>query len=608
MVLKFIFILFLKISLSSSTCIDGKNHCTKCNPITKLCIKCDLNIYSPDENGGCKNANKCEIGKNQCDECNENGELCKKCVEGYFTDENGGCSYTNNCEISYKGKCLKCKEDYILIGQEDIYNNNAIKICKSLNFGDLKHCEEINQLTGLCQKCKEGYYLNNGDKKCISTKNCYESVYDVCTKCNNNYYLDKKDNQCKNQAGVFEYCQVSVDGKTCDICDDNYYFDENGKCISINFCKTPINLNNCEKCIDGYFPSEYKSSCVSTENCLYGDKDIGICKTCKDNYYLDYKDGKCKSNQEDNDFKYCTFVYNNKCLKCSFGHELGEDNKCSSTKYCAESNNGICISCTDNYYLGLDFNCFNVEYCIYSNSYICIECKDNYYYDRKEKKCKIGENNFKNCKSGDSSFCESCKDDFYLNKTDNLCYSNKNYGRYYKCSETDINSEECTDCVEGYYLGYEDNKCSLIEGCALSENENKCLKCGQYYCLDSKTGQCKDNDIIEDEDKKYYFRCNKTDEKGTKCEVCSDENLLLDENGLCIDYEHCLEKNEDGTCKKCQDNKEGTYCLNKYFGCVNISYKNNCLECDNLFYFLYCTKCIDGYTLNNGNCLLNNNI
>ena len=87
------------------------------------------------------------------------------CVVGYFPYENGGCSYTDNCEISYKGKCLKWKEDYILIGQEDIYNNDAIKICKSLNYGDLKNCEEINLLTGFCQKCKKDYYLNNGDWK-----------------------------------------------------------------------------------------------------------------------------------------------------------------------------------------------------------------------------------------------------------------------------------------------------------------------------------------------------------------------------------------------------------------------------------------------------------
>ena len=80
MIINYLLIFFLKISLSSSECIVDKNHCIKCNPTTKLCIKCDLNIYSPNENGGCKNANKCEIGMNQCDESNENGKLCKKCV------------------------------------------------------------------------------------------------------------------------------------------------------------------------------------------------------------------------------------------------------------------------------------------------------------------------------------------------------------------------------------------------------------------------------------------------------------------------------------------------------------------------------------------------
>ena len=66
---------------------------------------------------------------------------------------------------------------------------------------------------------------------------------------------------------------------------------------------------------------------------------------------------------------------------------------------------------------------------------------------------------------------------------------------------------------------------------------------------------------------------------------------------------HCEEKKEDGTCKKCQNNKEATYCLNKDFGCVDISFKKNCLECDNLSNFFNCTKCIDGYTLVNGKCI-----
>ena len=99
-----------------------------------------------------------------------------------------------------------------------------------------------------------------------------------------------------------------------------------------------------------------------------------------------------------------------------------------------------------------------------------------------------------------------------------------------------------SNCIEEYYLGYEDSKCSLIEGCAISENENKYLECDLYYCSDAKTGQCRDNDVIEDEDKIYYYRCIKTDEKGTKCDVCP-ENLFLDENGFCINYDHCEEKN-----------------------------------------------------------------
>ncbi len=38
------------------------------------------------------------------------------------------------------------------------------------------------------------------------------------------------------------------------------------------------------------------------ENCYNGDKDLGICIECKDNYYLDFNDGKCKPNQENNEF------------------------------------------------------------------------------------------------------------------------------------------------------------------------------------------------------------------------------------------------------------------------------------------------------------------
>ena len=235
---KLLYLVFLKISFSLSICEIEKNHCVKCNPITKLCVKCDKDIYVPDKNGGCEYSHKCFVGKNNCLDCNNIGNLCSKCIVGYFPDENGGCSYTDNCEISYKGKCLKCKQDFILIGEEkENYNKEKeIKICKSLYFSNLKNCEEINLSTGLCEKCKEGFYLNEGDKQCITTENCYESIFEVCIKCNKNYYLDKKESKCKLQANNFDHCQESIDGKTCDICDEGFYFDENKICLDVNYC------------------------------------------------------------------------------------------------------------------------------------------------------------------------------------------------------------------------------------------------------------------------------------------------------------------------------------------------------------------------------------
>ena len=46
--------------------------------------------------------------------------------------------------------------------------------------------------------------------------------------------------------------------------------------------------------------------------------------------------------------------------------------------------------------------------------------------------------------------------------------------------------------------------------------------------------------MIWEEDKKIYFRCNSTNEEGTKWSECID-GLTVDENGLCIDNINCDE-------------------------------------------------------------------
>ena len=584
----FILLVIYKSCIFLPSCKTGFNHCRICNSITNLCSLCQNDNYTPDKNGGCKS--KCILGINNCIKCNEDN-LCETCDDGYFLDENGGCSYTNNCEISENGECILCKENYILIGFEE-----SIKICKSLFSEDLKNCIQINNETGLCEECKEDFYLNSGDKRCSHSKKCFQSVFGKCIKCNMGYYLDIRTEECIVQNDIFIHCKESIDGKTCEVCDDNYYFNENKTCISINYCLKESNeYNKCEKCIEGYFLTENNSSCTSEKNCFTGDKDTGVCLICKDNYYIDYKDGKCKSNQENNNFKNCKEA-DGECLECLEDYYIGEDNKCSNAPNCSESENGLCVECIEGYFIGLDNKCTIIEHCIYSYYFdYCIECEKGYYYNHNDKTCKTDDGIFKNCKYGnESTSCERCRDDFYLNKTDNLCYSNNEAGLFHNCAVTDPNAVYCYICSKKYNIGSIDHKCTNVEGCDLSENDDRCLVCGLYYCLDAKTGKCEYNDIVLSEEKKFYYRCNKTNKEGNACEECNDNYIL--KNGLCIDEEHCTEINEDGTCKKCLNDEENSFCLNSYFGCFDLFF-DYCLECDDVLDLEKCTKCFEGYKI-----------
>ena len=527
-------------------------------------------------------------------ECLEDERLCKLCENEYYPDEYGGCSYTDNCIISQNGRCLKCKDNNILIGIDNNFNP-GIKICKSLNSYDLQNCELINYEDGSCLKCKNGYFLGDEDKKCTNIQFCVESVYGECIKCKENYYLNKKENTCLEQNGIFNNCKETKDGKICDKCNFGYYFDEYGKCSYFNYCAKINKEGICSKCKNGYYLAESRNSCTQEKNCLNGNKDFGICEIFNFDYYLDLKDRKCKSNNENNNFQYCKQT-DEVCKNCIYGYEIGEDNKCSTSHNCIESNDGICYKCKEGYHLGLDNKCTNIEHYIYSDIFSqCIECEDNYFYDRANKTCFLTNENFTNCRAGYAEFnCQECKNDFYLNQTDHKCYDNKKENEYYKCAIISSPGDKCLKCIEGYFLGEKDGKCSQVEGCVLSENEKRCLECDDvYYCLNVKDGQCYEKDEIYEEGEKFYFRCNKTNEEGTACEICED-NYFLDENGLCVDIEHCIDK-KDGICQDCLKDENNSFCLNNIFVCVQ-TYDSGCLECNDILNFDYnCTKCLDGF-------------
>ena len=603
--MSFLFLLFFKYIICSQICEEGKNNCVKCDYINQLCIKCNKDIYSPDKNGSCEKAMKCIVGKNYCQECNEELGLCKKCEDGYFPDENGGCSYTNNCEISDRGECIQCKDDYILVG-ENTYLFEGFILCKSIYSPDFKNCEEINLRKGICSKCENGFNLTIIDHRCIETENCLESSFGKCIQCSYNYYLDKSDNKCKKQEDIFVNCKMTIDGKSCDECNNGFYFNEKGYCIEINYCSEIDNSGGCQKCINGYYLSSsyYKPACSKDENCYQADKDSGLCLICNENYYIDYNDGKCKSNLENNEFKFCKSA-RGLCNECINNYYLGEDLKCTPTKGCQESNNGICEICSEKYYLGLDNKCSLIKRCIYSiNEYNCKECENNYYYNERNKTCLLAEKNFENCKIVifNDEFCSLCKNNYYLNRSDNLCYNNEKFGDFYKCAFTDIFGKKCVSCIDDYYYSNDNHICSKIEGCKLLKDENTCIECEEFYCFDSKNNTCIINYDIIDKNKIFYYGCLKTNEESTACEICMD-NLTLNDNGLCVDEIHCKEE-KNGVCIQCQtfDEDYSYHCINSYFGCVEGAV-DNCLECNDLSDFYVCTKCMEGFQLDKyGDC------
>ena len=166
-------------------CQVGIKNCTKCDPLAQICLRCDKDILSPDKDGGCVPSGKCVLGNNYCQECNEAQTICKTCESGLFPDENGACSFVNNCEISYKGKCLKCKDNFKLIGYD--FGNTGFLICKSLDLDDFQNCKVIDTTSGYCQECEDGYFLSEGDKKCTKIENCNESSFGICKNCNGGY-------------------------------------------------------------------------------------------------------------------------------------------------------------------------------------------------------------------------------------------------------------------------------------------------------------------------------------------------------------------------------------------------------------------------------------
>ena len=229
-----------------------------CEPIS--CLETE---YWSNEDGKCLPcANrfqpycfKCQHFSGKCEKCfngykikSESATCVQGCKEGEFYDFDPVYDRCRSCsEVNSNRMCKKCDFDTAECQAcEDGYDLDQQKFCR-------KECSQgefwMNQLENFCKKCSEV----SDNKACLDCKN----VTGICTRCQNGYFLDpEKSNfcvkQCKYLNGEYWGGQRN---NVCYNCSSNCL-----KCSNI----TGI----CQECLDGYILQELggeKPICIKGE-------------------------------------------------------------------------------------------------------------------------------------------------------------------------------------------------------------------------------------------------------------------------------------------------------------------------------------------------------
>ena len=134
----------------------------------------------------------------------------------------------------------------------------------------------------------------------------------------------------------FIYFKLSNDGTKCDEFKDDYYFDDEGKGAFSNFCSKDGSYK-CDKCKERYYFTQYGEIYTTEDNYFSGRSDIRVFTSCKNEFCKDFKDGKYKSNIENNNLQFCR-ISEGKCTQCIYSYYLTrEDKKCCKSSKCIKS-------------------------------------------------------------------------------------------------------------------------------------------------------------------------------------------------------------------------------------------------------------------------------
>lgn len=320
--------------------------------------------------------------------------------------------------------CLECAQHFFF---------NVKGICCQVS----PQCRLFNQDVGICEKCYEGYGLNNGTCQIIPAD---QQVNPDCQKWDGNHKcLECSVRFYPNGVGkcvpVSDFCRTwdSSNGH-CLTCYYGYVLNTDGQCVenphpftpaSNSLCKQWNDTNVCVACSErAYFNIEGVCVPVSS-NCNTWDPFSGFCLTCYKGFVL--IDGSCSLAPE---------------VKPS---DLG----CKSWDWDSQT----CLSCSKDFVFNKNDACVPVsDLCKESDSQtgLCTACFKG--YDLTSGSCLVSPSNSAvstvlGCKTWDwdNHKCLACSTWYFMNK--GVCQAVNNY-----CSSFDYSKSVCLACYKGYHL------------------------------------------------------------------------------------------------------------------------------------------------------------
>ena len=609
--LKGLFFLLFLLS-SAKTCGQG---CLRCNSTLNKCEVCDnVTNFFNDLNGGCvqisiqnclqlKSNGKC----NQCaadfkpnirgDECLElaRGEVvdncstydseanCTECAQGYFQYK-GSCRLVlvpiPDCQVhtpESPDTCIKCAPGKLL--------SKDGSSCESLP--DRDHCAAYNHFD--CFDCTKGYYFNANayiTRLLAQDEAMNQYLYDVDTE---NFNL-RMSAFC--EAEEVKNCRVFLSQSSCLFCEDGFFRDPNGLCMSaprepLDGCLDYRTESICERCVEGRF--------LQNNKC----KNITLVEKC---------------------LKYATT--SNECIECDVKHFLSGPRTCASRveslseNHCKEPNlqNDRCISCENDYFVDHLGRCIEgISDCdvhSYNNGQLeCQQCLEAHFFDAQNNRCERPLDFATNpcLRFGNSrGECRECKPGFYL---DGQCRPHQNLDANCEVA-SGTNANKCSACANGFSLFENSRVCTKVTvanpNCLKWRSATECEQCAPFF----QAPNCEQ--IPADEN------CEFKHEGATECAKCRSGYFQNDSTqnkcvtGLDFERYKCetFSLANSSTLVQCDTCVKGAFFMEiqDFFGCMNRSNYSSFPDCQMLVYDTdsgqpECVKCIRGKFLQDGQCV-----